>query len=176
MRPIIILASLAFAAHPGLADEAGETGTQQVYACLDLVDDSARLACFDASVSALKSAETSGEITTVSRAEVEEVQKDAFGFSMPSLPRLVMPKFGGGTDDGALDEITVNITSVEKSRIQDRLIVTLENGQVWRQTDSKSVYFSRKRGADVATIKRGTMGSFKMKLDGGTAFRVERIE
>jgi hypothetical protein len=176
MRVSVILTGLALAAAPALADETPAPGTQQVYDCLDLADDSARLACFDASVTALKSAETAGEITTVSRADVEEVQKDAFGFAMPSLPRLVMPKFGGGDDDGALTEVTFNITKVERSNRQDRLIVTLENGQVWRQTDPKSVYYSKKRGADVATIKRGTMGSFKMKLDGGTAFRVERIE
>ena len=102
MRALLISACalpLAFAA------SAQETPIADVYACAGEADDAARLACYDAAVGRLKSAEEAGEITTVTREEVETVRRESFGFSIPSLPSLAMPKFGGGDGDG-LEEVT----------------------------------------------------------------------
>lgn len=59
-----------------------------VYACADVPGDAARLACFDAAVASLRSAQDEGELVAVSREEINEVRRDAFGFNLPSLPRL----------------------------------------------------------------------------------------
>jgi len=66
-----------------------------VYACAEVEDSTARLACYDAAVGRLQQAEASGELTTVLRSEVEAVERDAFGFNLPALPRL-KGLFGGG--------------------------------------------------------------------------------
>jgi hypothetical protein len=66
--------------------------------------------------------------------------------------------------------VTFPVKSVSGSR--GALIVTLENGQVWQQTDSKSISPLKKKEA---RIYQAALGSYKMKLDGGLAFRVERI-
>mgnify|MGYP003639262881 CR=1 FL=1 len=52
-----------------------------------------------------------------------------------------------------------------------RLRVTLDNGQVWVQIDDKS---TRARNQTQAHIYSAALGSYKMKLDGGLAFRVRR--
>ncbi|MEL6474525.1 MAG: hypothetical protein AAFQ21_10605, partial [Pseudomonadota bacterium] len=57
-----------------------------------------------------------------------------------------------------------------------KLNVLQENGQVWEQTDSDRVYYSKRKGVESAEVKRAAFGSFRMKLDGGRAFRVKRVE
>ncbi len=75
--------------------------------------------------------------------------------------------------------MTFVIRSVKKEkdlvrRDRDRVRVTLENGQVWVQTDDRNI---RVKGSPKeARIFQASLGSYKMKLDGGLAFRVERVK
>ncbi len=85
-----------------------------------------------------------------------------------------MPKSGGG-DAAAVDKIEYAVSAIERTR-SNKIRVTLENGQVWIQTDGKRVQFSKRLGVKDAVVQRAALGSFKMKLDGGTAFRVKRLE
>lgn len=148
--------------------------TEDVYACAALENDADRLACYDTAVGRLQQAEEAGDITTVSRTEVETVQKEAFGFSLPSLPT-----FGRNSDEAAqpkqVDRIELAVASISETAL-GKLIVRLENGQVWEQTDSDRVYYSKRKGVESAEVKRAAFGSFRMKLDGGRAFRVKRVE
>lgn len=69
-------------------------------------------------------------------------------------------------DDGRLDRITgAPVASVRHTR--DGVIVTLENGQVWRQTDSTHVMRVRDRHMEAGLtveIERGLLGSYFMEL------------
>lgn len=155
---IIALGSPAFA--EGIS-------TDDVYACRSVADDAERLACYDAAVGRLQEAEAAGDVTTVTRQEVEKVREDSFGFSIPSLPSLMI----GKSDDKNLKEIILPVKAVRGTR--GNLVVTLENGQVWRQVDTKPL---RNNGQTEAQIYQAALGSYKMKLDGGIAFRVERVK
>jgi hypothetical protein len=173
-----VLPALALIACTSTAMAQGDSSisTQAVYDCATLSDDAERLACYDTAVGRLKAAEESGEVTTISRSEVETVQREAFGFSLPSLPRLAMPRLGDGDNDKAtVTEIASGVTSIRSSKVSG-LTVTLENGQVWRQTDGRRVSYSKRKGVDQAVVKQAAFGSFMMKLDGGPAFRVKRIQ
>ncbi|MDX1291172.1 MAG: hypothetical protein R3265_00045 [Hyphomonas sp.] len=141
--------------------------TDDVYACRSVADDAGRLACYDAAVGRLQEAEAAGDVTTVTRQEVEKVREDSFGFSIPSLPSLMI----GKSDDKNLKEIILPVKAVRGTR--GNLVVTLENGQVWRQVDTKPL---RNNGQTEAQIYQAALGSYKMKLDGGIAFRVERVK
>lgn len=141
--------------------------TKDVYACRDISDEKARLACYDTAVGRLRAAEESGDVTTISRADVEQVQRESFGFKIPSLP-----KFASRKGDAAENEVT-SITSAVRSVSAGpgKLRVTLENGQVWTQIDDKTVRAKKPKSAE---ISQAALGSFKMKLDDGLAFRVRR--
>lgn len=152
----------------------GPAQTDAVYACTSIEIDAERLACYDEAVGRLKTAEESGEITTVSRAQVEEVRRDAFGFSLPSLPSFARSA-GASAQPDALDSVTVAVSEIDRNRY-DMVTVTLENGQVWRQIDGRRVVFSARLGVEEAEIKRAALGSYRMKLDGGRAFRVKRVQ
>lgn len=150
---------------PAIAED---VSTDAVYACTAIEDDTERLACYDGAVGRLQAAEAAGEVTTVTRKEVEQVQKDSFGFSIPSLPSLMLGKSDGGTN---LKEVVQPVKSIRGKR--GGLVIYLENGQIWRQIDSKQL---RNNGQSEAQIYEAALGSYKMKLDGGLAFRVERVK
>jgi len=78
MRAIFVAPALLLLAPLAFGDDSQPASTSAVYACASLGDDGERLACYDAAVGRLQAAEEAGEVTTVSRAEVEEVQKEAF--------------------------------------------------------------------------------------------------
>jgi len=67
-----------------------------LYECKAISSAEARLTCYDAAVSNLKTAQKSGEIVTVSKTHVENVEREAFGFNIPSLPNL--GNLFGGSD------------------------------------------------------------------------------
>jgi hypothetical protein len=167
----LLLGPAGLVAH---AQDDAPISTEAIYACAEIAEDAERLACYDETVGRFEAAEAAGEVTTISKAEVEELQKDSFGFSLPSIPRIVMPKFGGGDEDAELNTVTLAVTEVERLRY-DNLRVTLENGQIWEQTDGKRIQFSKRLGVEAAEIKRASFGSFMMKLDGGASFRVKRL-
>lgn len=86
------VASLSLLGIPTLADEVDPLA--DIYACANIADDSARLACFDSAVSATQTAQQAGEFRTLTRQDTERVQEDAFGFSLPSLPSFRLPSIG----------------------------------------------------------------------------------
>lgn len=61
---------------------------QALIACQDIQQDSDRLRCFDATVQSFSEATESGEIVTVEKATIKEIEKDSFGFNLPSVPKL----------------------------------------------------------------------------------------
>ena len=145
---------------------ADEVGTQDVYACKAVADDNARLACYDAAVGRLQEAEAAGKITTVTEKDIEEAQRSSFG-----LPTIAMPSFGLAKESEAIEEVSVAVNAISGG--PGALRVTLENGQVWVQTDDRPI---KARGQSEAVIKKASFGSFKMKLDGGRAFKVKRVK
>ena len=89
-----------------------------VFACAGIADSVERLACYDSAVSSLQQAEATGELVTVTRADIAEVERDAFGFNLPSLPKL------GGVFGGLLPkrgEDTASARSVDLTPRGDKL-------------------------------------------------------
>lgn len=163
-RPILLIVGFAVLASPALADDSAMAG---VIACKALTDPLERVACYDAAVAKFEAAQSAGEVTVVTRADVEKVRRESFGFQIPSLP-----SFGpraAGQPEAKLDRVTEPVKSVSESA--GKLRVVLANGQVWVQTDDKS---PRVRSPGSAEIFEAALGSYKMKLDGGLAFRVKR--
>ncbi len=147
---------------PAMAQEAS---LDAVLACRVVADPSERVACYDAAVDRLEQAQAEGEVKVITRAEVEKVQRESFGFRIPSLP-----SFTGGKDSSdELERVTEAVKSVSGGN--GKLRIVLENGSVWQQIDDKNI---RARNPESAEIFRATLGSYKMKLDGGLAFRVRR--
>ncbi|MBL8535902.1 MAG: hypothetical protein JNM59_00705 [Hyphomonadaceae bacterium] len=177
----IVLTSLGFIAictgamaqtpeqSPGVLD--------QVYACASVTEEAARLACYDAAVGRLREAQSTGNLVAVDRQQAQELERDAFGFSLPSLGRL----FRGGDSENSARPVIEEVAEMElviervAMRRDGTATFTMTNGQVWTQIDNESPRNARAGGA--VTIRRATLGSFLMSVRaGGPALRVRRTQ
>lgn len=178
----IALASLSFialAVAPAWAQEQQPAPTpgvlDQVYTCANIGEEAARLACYDAAVGRLRQAQTSGDLVAVDRQQARELEREAFGFSLPSLPRLFGSGGGGhGPDQPDVAEMQLEIARVSHRR-DGTAAFTMTNGQVWTQIDDENPRNARAGGR--VTIRRAAMGSFLMSVEaGGPALRVRRTQ
>ena len=146
-----------------------------VYACVDIEDGAARLACYDAAIGRLRLANERGDLLTIDRSEAQTVEREAFGFTLPSLPRLFSSTQDNNDADeeaaASVEEVALEIDRV--SRHSGGAVFYMSNGQVWRQIDTNRT--SRVRSGGAVTIRRASMGSFLMSVEaGGPAIRVRR--
>ena len=177
--PICLIISAGLFANFAEAKEISPLET--IYNCSAVTDDSERLQCYDVAVGRTQEAEKSGEFATITRKDAEDVQKDTFGFSIPSLPKLAFPNFGSKSDDetviknktGEIEEVSLPVKSISRGRYGEVTLV-FENGQVWRQSENLSVLISEKSPPASATIKRAAFGSYLIKLDTGQSFKANR--
>lgn len=179
MRHLTIAIAVAALGAPALAQDEPESPLTAVYACADLTDDAARLACYDAAVGNIRSREEAGEVAVVDREQVARTQREAFGFRVPSLSSLI-PNFssgndGDGGDSGEVDSIQAAVADYDYSP-SGMLRVELANGQTWEQIDPERVRIYG-RGPFQAEVRRASMGSYQLIIVGRTrAIRVRRVE
>ncbi|MGZ8362260.1 MAG: hypothetical protein ACXW3D_00240 [Caulobacteraceae bacterium] len=162
---IIILAAAAPAGSASPPDRAPLL--KQVLDCKALGDPAERLACYDAAVSRLDAAEAAGEVVVVDRAQSRAMRREAFGFSLPSLNL-----FKRGEKEEDIERLETTVVRASLNPL-GRWIIEVDGGAVWRQTESGELLKSPKKGMAVV-IKKGTLGSFFMNVDGQRAIKVER--
>jgi hypothetical protein len=160
---------------------------EPIYACANKTDPTERLACFDAAVATIRAKEAKSEIVTFDKQRVEKVRREAFGFSLPSLPKLGFPAFGGapkaeGKDQSVaaaaveedIEEQSFTVVSTRESA--GRVVITLENGQIWRLTEAGELN-APKRPPYKVNIRTAAMGSFILMVEGrNKGYRVRRVE
>jgi hypothetical protein len=183
MRPVFmsLVATLACAG-AAAAQESPATASPpnvlaKVYACAAVPEAQARLACFDAEVAALRTAETEGQFAAVDATRARQIQRESFGFSLPSLPQLGLPTFRrpseGGPPEENLDSQSMKIARL--GRFDGRTSFIMENGQVWVLVEAQENR-NAKAGAEV-NIRKAALGSFLMSVEaGGRALRVRRAQ
>lgn len=160
---------------------------EPIYACAAKTDPTERLACFDSAVATIRAKEAKSEIVTFDKQRVEKVRREAFGFSLPSLPKLGFPAFGGGAKADSKDQSVASAAVAEDIEEQSftvvstresagRVILTLENGQVWRLTDAGELNAPKRPPFNVK-IRTAAMGSFILTVEGrNKGYRVRRVE
>lgn len=170
------IAATSFLAGPAFARQAPANPTDPIYACAAIPEDAARLACFDDAVAALRTKEEAGIVRTIDVEQIETIEKESFGFSMPSLPGIFSRASSGEkkAEREQIDEISVAIKSARIQGVTGKAIVTLENGQTWEQTDTAKVPASTLKKAKNARVRKAALGSYMMIIDEGRSFRVKR--
>jgi len=140
-----------------------------VYACAQIQDDAQRLACYDGAVGRLRQAETQGQVVAVDREQAREIERDSFGFHLPSLSRL-LPNLEGS--DREIDDVQMTVASVRVSPTGYHTF-EMDNGQIWTQVEPQGA--RNVRAGDVVTIQRAALGSFRLiSSRGGAGHRVRR--
>lgn len=177
MRLNLIGYFLVVAAAPVVAapkPAANPAALQKVLDCQALADNTARLACFDASVGQMSAAQSRGDLAMIDRDQVRQTRRKLFGFTLPDLDI-----FGGGDKEekvaavDRVDEVVGKVTAVGRTS-DGGFVLTLEDGARWQQTGTMTWGRFPKVGS-IATIKRAALGSFKMSVDGSPSVKARRV-
>lgn len=177
MRSLLVITSAALAL-AGAATAEAQTPTPEagglsgLFACTQISEDSARLACFDQAAATLRASDEVGEVRVIDLAAAKQIDQESFGFSLPSLNTILAPKkTAASLRETRIDRITATIQSVRISP-SGAAVITLENGQVWRQIDLERPY-ALKVGASVQ-IAKAALGSFLLTVKSSGRYRVRR--
>lgn len=166
--PLVLLAC-AVAAPAAARDKtppARPSQIQELYACRDIADSAARLACFDREVGELSSADQAREITFTDRDTAKKARRGLFGFSFPKLGGI----FGGDEDEVKEIETTIRSASIDRS---GKYTLVMDDDAVWVQIDTTKLPRQPKQGQKIK-IKVATMGSYFATIEGGRSFRMKR--
>jgi len=143
---------------------------EAVVRCRAIADAPERLACFDAAVAALQTAQERRDVVIVDRQQVREGRRRLFGLALPRIPI-----FGGGDDDhdeDALRSLESTVSAVATSGGQYQ--VTLADGSVWLQVDNNMLAVPPRAGHRIV-INRGALGSYMMRVNNQPGVRVRRV-
>ncbi len=147
------------------AKQATTTATSplsSIYACKAVNGSTERLSCYDSAVTILQGREARKEIVTIDSNAAKTIKREAFGFALPSLPKLGLPSIGSHAEKGA-DVLEFPVRSVSKTR--HGVVLTMKNGQVWRGVNGRLNYIPK--GELTARISRGAVGSYRLSLSNG---------
>jgi hypothetical protein len=139
-----------------------------VFLCANATDDSARLACYDDAVAQLRQGASSGQIVALDRDHVQEMERDSFGFTLPSLSR-VLPTLGSSN---RLEAVELQLERIAP-RAGGRVAFIMSDGQIWVQSETQRI--SNLRVGDVVRVRQAALGGFMMSSPrGGAPYRVRR--
>jgi hypothetical protein len=185
---VVALAPAATLAQPAPGPPSG-SALDGLYACSAITAPEARLACFDAAVARLRGEEERGEVIALDRARTDAVRREAFGFSMPTLPRFRRPAASPGGQAQPVSPVPVarvaraeetedsqTYTVVAVSPRASGTIITTSNDQTWLLVDPPA-FQPNPRPPFQARIRRASMGSFILQVEGrNRGYRVRRVE
>lgn len=139
--------------------------------CQQIADPAARLACFDAQVGKLEQAANNGDLVLADRETVRRTKRGLFGFTLPG-GSLLGEREGQETEQ--VSEIDTTISSARQFGYGSWRI-TLADGSVWEQTDDGKLVFDPHGGGKVH-IYKGTMGTYRVNIDGQRAIKMRRVQ
>jgi len=169
-------AALPIAGHAAEQSGARPEIFRKLVDCRAISDDARRLACYDAQVAALDSAEAKKDVVVVDKTQIRKAKKTLFGLSLPTLSIL-----GGNDEDKGKIAEEDEVNEIE-STIKDvgaapgapnRWVIVIEDGARWVQTESRQLTRSPKPGMPIR-IRKAAMGSYFANIDGQRAVRVRR--
>ena len=128
--------------------------------CVEIQDDLSRLGCFD------KLSLTSKNTTEKIEAPTQYQKESRFGGDKIEKKKR--------QDSGHnLEKVTYTVTKIKKS-ITKKLTIYFDNGQVWKQSDNRTL---RLKAEDKAELSSGALGSFFLKkANTNKTIRVTRIK
>jgi hypothetical protein len=171
----IVVVCLAATATPVLADDA-EEALEPFQECGEITDDQARLACFDEALAGAAAAQAERQVRRARR------RAEDFGLSAIQIEerydreREQAERSGDpealAAAEALAPETPQEVTSAIVEQFVDstrRRVFLLENGQMWREGSNSSLR-GRIRDGAIATISRGGIGGYRLRVEGRTGF------
>ena len=172
LLPLGVVAALAVLAVPAVAKDPPKRSplVDALEACRAIADPAERLACYDKQAGALLDAASKGDVAVVDKSEVRKARKSLFGFSMPKIP------FFSGDDsaDAVSDTLESTIKSASGIGYGKFRIVIAEGNAVWETTETYGT-MREPRAGDKIVIKRGTLGSYILRIGSSRGVKGKRV-
>lgn len=146
----------------------------KVYACADIADGAARLACFDGAVAGLKKDVAGGQVQVMSKEQVRAAEIQTFGSENLTVSTALAAASGRKPAEAPPDRVTLKVKSITPGG-DGNLRFLMENGQLWRQMDREKVV-GLGSGPWTAEVRKAAMGTFFMNIEGRRAIRVKRVD
>lgn len=164
------------------ATQANEVNLQALQACTFIENDANRLLCYDNTMAGKSLSRKDQAGTAVDAPANNSTTKAAVATGAASVAVTQAPTKTKNEDFGLEhkevakdndDEIKATVKSVDEAPYGE-LIITLENGQQWRQIGSDSMRISSN---DDIVISRGMFNSFLLRKEGqNRSIRVKRTQ
>ncbi|HVI04759.1 MAG TPA: hypothetical protein VM711_01525 [Sphingomicrobium sp.] len=154
------------AAAKSLPPTAPPAAVQSLLSCRSIAEPTLRLSCYDKAAQGFAEAVTKREVVVIDKARANEARRSLFGFSIPNFGALL----GGGDE---MSQIESTVQSVAQNAYGGWTI-TLADGSTWTQTDDTPVALPPEHG-DKVVVKRGSLGSYFVKLGSQPGFKAKRI-
>ena len=160
---------------------------QSLLDCKQLTDNSARLSCYDRLAATFGSQAASADVAVPGAvASGTAVPEAAAPASAPAAvvatPATVAPSaevieadFGKtqSRPSDQVEQLQATVKSLSRNKMR-KMLITLENGHIWRQTEDDSIQL---KAGDSVTIEKASFGSFLLSKTGtNRKVRVKRVE
>ncbi len=168
MRKALLVGALATAATPAFAQApSADRQLGDVQACRAIADVAERVACYDRASAPAAVSEQAARPPAPPPTPEEQ-----FGRSPErARPAPPPPQQARAPEAQQLEQISARIVSLRSDAL-GRLSFVLDNGQVWRMTESEGTFDFPGRG-DTVTIRRGALGGYRLDW-GSVGVRVAR--
>ena len=147
-------------------ETAPPAAVQSLLACRSIADSAQRLACYDKASQGFADAVVKKEVVVIDKARANEAKRSLFGFSVPNFAGL----FGGGDE---VNQIESTVTAAFENGYEG-WTVKLADGSTWQQTDGSPMALPPRRG-DKVVVRRGTLGSYFVRIGSQPGFKAKRV-
>jgi hypothetical protein len=137
-------------------------------ACRAIADDRERLACFDAKIGNILTANEAGDVRIVDREDVRRTKRQLFGFSVPALGILA------GDDDNDKDALFKTTIASARALPNDGWRFTTAEGAVW-EINSPMRRLAPIKPGDPVEFKKAALGSYFIRIAGQVAVKGKRV-
>jgi hypothetical protein len=140
---------------------AGDPLPEQLKTCVSMLRDAERLACYDKAVALIHSGSASAPAPSA---------ENMFGATAAIAET---PHASNEPDRQELNEINGRVTAMHTTTEDKLFVLTLDNGQVWRQQDLDA-HMTIDIG-DSVSIARASLGTFRITDKRGHSARFKRV-
>lgn len=155
---------------------------QSLLDCKQLTDNSARLSCYDRLAATFGSQAASAGVAVPGTAVPEAAAPASAPAAVVATPTTATPSaevieadFGKtqSRPSDQVEQLQATVKSLSRNKMR-KLLITLENGHTWRQTEDDSIQL---KAGDSVTIEKASFGSFLLSKTGtNRKVRVKRVE
>lgn len=159
------------------------TTLEDINKCTGITDPAQRLACYDGAAPKVRAAldvATDEDRVTLFGLDLFGDGGGIGGSNEATRPedfgKRDLPKVETVQSGGVISEITVALADTGKNNA-GREVYILDNGQVWRQKETKDMKLPRKVEGLRVKIRQGALGSYYLSREGqSTSVPVERVK